>query len=159
MTRHIFVDCKSRLNSAFGSLQDENLLVIDALGDPTLKHARRYHCRRRELRSYDDMSGGIMQFFADQSGEQPSHYAELELDQNYFHRLDALEFTLQHDVSRRLDSIGDVDTFLVGLSRVSKTPISCYLASMGFKVANVSVAPEIGLPSELRRSMRKGSLL
>lgn len=96
-----------------------------------------------------------MQFASEHSGMQPSDEPTLEPDEGYFKRLDALEFTLQHDDSRRLDSLAEADIILVGLSRVSKTPTSCYLGTMGFKVANISLALEVGLPKELKRGMRK----
>ncbi|MEZ6107741.1 MAG: kinase/pyrophosphorylase [Pirellulaceae bacterium] len=58
---------------------------------------------------------------------------------------------MQHDDSRRLDTIDQADIVLVGLSRVSKSPTSTFLGSLGYKTANVSFAPELGLPKELKQ--------
>lgn len=62
---------------------------------------------------------------------------------------------MQHDDSRRLNSIDKADIILLGLSRVSKTPTSAYLGWMGYRVANVSFAPECGIPKEIKLNKKK----
>jgi regulator of PEP synthase PpsR (kinase-PPPase family) len=96
-------------------------------------------------------------FLAEKTGETPLNEFELvhSRDESYFERIDAWEFTMQHDDSRRLDSIKEADIVLVGLSRVSKTPTAAYLGWLGYRVANVSFAPETGLPKELKKCRGK----
>ena len=60
-----------------------------------------------------------------------------KLDENYFKRVDAFEFAMQHDDGQRISTMSDADIILVGVSRTSKTPTSIYLANKGFKVANI----------------------
>jgi regulator of PEP synthase PpsR (kinase-PPPase family) len=71
------------------------------------------------------------------------------LDSQYFERIDAMTFALNHDDGQGLWNIGGADVILVGVSRTSKTPTSMYLANRGLKVANVPLVPEIEPPDEL----------
>ena len=59
------------------------------------------------------------------------------MDEDYFHRIDAMHFTMQHDDGQSMETMGDADIILVGVSRTSKTPTCMYLANRGYKVANI----------------------
>jgi len=72
-----------------------------------------------------------------------------KVDERYFKRIDAIEFTIGHDDGRGAERLHDADIVIVGLSRTSKTPTSFYLAQEGYKVANVPIVPGIPLPEEL----------
>jgi regulator of PEP synthase PpsR (kinase-PPPase family) len=72
-----------------------------------------------------------------------------KVDERYFKRIDAIEYTVGHDDGRGAERLKEADIVLVGLSRTSKTPTSFYLAQEGFKVANVPIVPGIPLPEEL----------
>ena len=72
-----------------------------------------------------------------------------ELDAEYFHRIDAMHFTIAHDDGQHLMDLEKADIVLVGVSRTSKTPTSMYLANRGFKTANVPIVPGLVIPSEL----------
>ncbi len=69
----------------------------------------------------------------------------------YFERLEAIEYTVAHDDGNKPRELHDADIVLVGISRVGKTPLSMYLAVLGWKVANVPLVREIPLPEELFR--------
>jgi regulator of PEP synthase PpsR (kinase-PPPase family) len=58
-------------------------------------------------------------------------------DEGYIERVDAMEFTVQHDDGQNVEELSNADVVLVGPSRTSKTPVSFYLAYRGWKVANV----------------------
>jgi len=72
-----------------------------------------------------------------------------KVDERYFKRIDAIEYTVGHDDGRGAERLKEADIVLVGLSRTSKTPTAFYLAQEGFKVANVPIVPGIPLPEEL----------
>lgn len=67
----------------------------------------------------------------------------------YFERLDAIEYTVAHDDGNKPHELHQADIVLVGISRVGKTPLSMYLAVLGWKVANVPLVREVPLPAEL----------
>lgn len=65
------------------------------------------------------------------------------LHQAYFERVSAIEFSMAHDDGQRPESWPQADIVLVGPSRVGKTPLSMYLAVLGWKMANVPLIPEL----------------
>lgn len=72
-----------------------------------------------------------------------------KMDEDYFKRIEAMEFALQYDDSKDLRGLKNADIILVGLSRTSKTPLSLYLANKGYKTINIPLVPEIPVPDEL----------
>ncbi|MGE3305787.1 MAG: kinase/pyrophosphorylase, partial [Rhizobiaceae bacterium] len=75
--------------------------------------------------------------------------AQLVLDAEYFPRIDALNFTMEHDDGQLTGDLEDADIVLVGISRTSKTPTSIYLANRGIKTANIPIVPGVPLPDNL----------
>jgi regulator of PEP synthase PpsR (kinase-PPPase family) len=71
------------------------------------------------------------------------------LDDDYFRRIDAMHFTVQHDDGQSMDTIVDADMILIGVSRTSKTPTCMYLANRGFKVGNIPLVPGLTLPENI----------
>jgi len=72
-----------------------------------------------------------------------------EMNDEYFERIDAMQYTLMHDDGQNPEGIKDADIILLGVSRTSKTPTSVYLANKGMKTANVPIVPNQDLPHEL----------
>ncbi|MDD6795035.1 MAG: kinase/pyrophosphorylase [Clostridiaceae bacterium] len=70
-------------------------------------------------------------------------------DEDYFSRIEAIEFAIQYDDSKDYRGLKNADVVLVGLSRTSKTPLCMYLANKGIKAINIPLVPEVGLPNEL----------
>lgn len=68
------------------------------------------------------------------------------LDTNYFNRIEALEFAVNHDDGKEPSGYLDADIVILGISRTSKTPLSIFLANNNFKVANLPLMPESELP-------------
>lgn len=71
------------------------------------------------------------------------------LDQEYFRRIDALNFTMMHDDGKIPENLSDADILILGISRTSKTPTSIYLAQRGYKTTNLPLVPAIPLPPSL----------
>lgn len=71
------------------------------------------------------------------------------LDEDYFRKVEAIEFAVKYDDGRDPRGVMKADIVLIGVSRTSKTPLSQYLANKRFKVANVPLVPEVEPPQEL----------
>lgn len=71
------------------------------------------------------------------------------VDDRYFKRIEAIEFTVKHDDGKTLQQLDKADIVLVGISRTSKTPLSIFLSHKGWKVANVPLVLDSKLPEEL----------
>ncbi|EYE87978.1 phosphotransferase [Fervidicella metallireducens AeB] len=91
------------------------------------------------------------------TGKTPAYKpgAVRKLDQDYFKKIEAMEFAIAYDDSKDDRGIKFADVVLIGLSRTSKTPLCVYLANKGIKAANVPLVPEVSLPKELFEIDRK----
>ena len=75
--------------------------------------------------------------------------AQHVLDAEYFRRIDALNFTMEHDDGQLPADLNDADIILIGISRTSKTPTSIYLANRGIKTANIPIVLGVPMPESL----------
>ena len=73
------------------------------------------------------------------------------LDEEYYDRIEAIQFTMNHDDGNLLNDIDKSDIILVGVSRTSKTPTSIYLANKGFRTSNIPLVNENSLPEKLKK--------
>lgn len=71
------------------------------------------------------------------------------VDERYFKRIEAIEYTVKHDDGKTMADLDQSDIVLVGISRTSKTPLSIFLSHKGWKVANVPLVAGTPLPEEL----------
>ena len=74
------------------------------------------------------------------------------LNEEYYDRIEAIQFTMNHDDGNLITEIDKSDIILVGVSRTSKTPTSIYLANKGFKTSNIPLVNENSLPEMLKRN-------
>ncbi len=79
--------------------------------------------------------------------EQPGLYRRL--NQDYFERIAAIDFTMAHDDGKHPEGWKNAEIMLTGVSRAGKTPLSMYLAVLGWKVANLPLVKDIPTPPEI----------
>jgi len=72
------------------------------------------------------------------------------LNEEYYDRIEAIQFTMNHDDGNLINDIEKSDIILVGVSRTSKTPTSIYLANKGYKTSNIPLVNENSLPKKLK---------
>ena len=75
-----------------------------------------------------------------------------KLNEEYYDRIEAIQFTMNHDDGNLINEIDKADIILVGVSRTSKTPTSIYLANKGFKTSNIPLVNENSLPEKLKQN-------
>ena len=75
--------------------------------------------------------------------------AQHVLDEDYYKRIEAIQFTMAHDDGKKVDDINKADVVLLGVSRTSKTPTSIYLANRGYKTVNVPLVLDQKIPKGL----------
>ena len=75
--------------------------------------------------------------------------ATYQLNEEYFDRMEAIDFAVKYDDCKDPRAIKKADLVLIGISRTSKTPLSIYLATKNIKVANIPLVPEVVIPREL----------
>lgn len=87
----------------------------------------------------------------DKTGKEPSHTIGLThlTDNEYFNRVKAIEYAIEHDNGASLDTIDQADLIILGLPRTSKTPLAMHLANMSIKVANFPITLDTKIPEEI----------
>ena len=78
--------------------------------------------------------------------------AQHVLDDDYYRRIEAIQFTMSHDDGKKVDDINDADVILLGVSRTSKTPTSIYLANRGYKTINIPLVLDQKIPNGLKKN-------
>ncbi|MFW6229500.1 MAG: pyruvate, water dikinase regulatory protein, partial [Halanaerobium sp.] len=107
---------------------------------------------------YIDMMDQPLAMLAERLEVEPREEFALKykLDEEYFKRIEAMEFTLRFDDLNESKGIAEADIVLVGVSRTSKTPLSVHLSYLGYKTANVPLVPEVEVhPSVLEDNADK----
>ena len=74
------------------------------------------------------------------------------LDEEYYERVEAIQFTMNHDDGNLINDINKSDIILLGVSRTSKTPTSMYLANRGYKISNIPLINENSVPEYLKKN-------
>lgn len=98
-----------------------------------------------------DVLGGLIAKIAEVLRVEPRAEPGLlhGFSDDYFKRVEAVEFAVRHDDGANLRTLVDADLVLTGISRTSKTPLSMYLAQRGFKTGNVPIIPDLDPPQAL----------
>ena len=81
--------------------------------------------------------------------------AQHVLDEDYYKRIEAIQFTMTHDDGKKTEDLSNSDVILLGVSRTSKTPTSIYLANRGFKTTNIPLVPNQEIPNYLKNENLK----
>ena len=78
-----------------------------------------------------------------------------KLNEEYYDRVEAIQFTMRHDDGNDLKDIEESDIIILGVSRTSKTPTSIYLANRGYKTSNIPLVNENSIPEKLKENAKK----
>ncbi len=81
--------------------------------------------------------------------------AQHVLDDDYYKRIEAIQFTMTHDDGKKLDDVSKADIILLGVSRTSKTPTSIYLANRGYKTVNIPLVLDQKIPKDLTKTTNR----
>ena len=81
------------------------------------------------------------------------------LDEEYYKRIEAVQFTMSHDDGKIISDLQKSDIILVGVSRTSKTPTSIYLANRGYKTANIPIIPNKNLSEQILEKTKKNCII
>jgi regulator of PEP synthase PpsR (kinase-PPPase family) len=144
------VRSKNQVYEALDEVLAANGLVVYTMVNRELARLVHDECDSLGLPSIDLLTPLLMRI-ADFFGHSPRETPGLlhGVDEDYFRRVDAVEFTVKHDDGQETAHLPKADIVLVGVSRSSKTPLSIYLAHRGWKVANVPLVKGIDPPREL----------
>jgi [pyruvate, water dikinase]-phosphate phosphotransferase / [pyruvate, water dikinase] kinase len=124
--------------------------IIHTLVDAELRAYLEDRARSESVSAIDPM-GPLLTHLARKLQQQPLGQPGLfrKLREDYFKRITAIEFAVDHDDGQRTRDLHLAEIVLAGVSRVGKTPLSMYLATQGWKAANVPLVKGVSPPREL----------
>ena len=138
---------RKQLDKVIDLIGKEPGIVLFTIADPDLAEFLEDQCREMGIPCVSVLEP-IFQTFQSYLGKPTKRIvgAQHALDNEYFSRIDALNFTLLHDDGVIPEDVEEADVILLGISRTSKTPTSIYLANRGIKTANIPLVPGVELP-------------
>ena len=131
-------------------VKQEDGLITHTMVNRELRNFLSKICEENGVKHIDFM--GELADYLDENLQIPSLQSPglyREINQQYFDRIEAIEFTLNHDDGMQPQKLHKAEIILTGVSRSGKTPLSVYLAMYGWKVANIPLVKGIEPPKEL----------
>lgn len=124
--------------------------ILHTLMESSLRRELVRRAREQEVAEID-LVGSVLSRVATVVGKEPIGRPGLYQHRrnNIFGRLEAIEYTVEHDDGAKTHELGQAEIVLVGISRVGKTPLSMYLAVLGWRVANIPLVKDLEPPAEL----------
>jgi regulator of PEP synthase PpsR (kinase-PPPase family) len=144
------VESTEQLCELIGSHCGENCIFFFTLAEGPIREEMERCIRERGVNAVDILGPGV-ELLSAASGLLPQAVvgAYRLPDEAYYDRIEAMEFAIKHDDGQQPEGLLEADVVLIGVSRTSKTPLSMYLASKGFRAANVPLVPLSEPPMEL----------
>jgi regulator of PEP synthase PpsR (kinase-PPPase family) len=147
-----YVSDKKALKEVVDEASGVPSIIVYTLVIPDLKRELEELAHSYNIPAVDVM-GPILEALAQITAMTPKMEAGLlhRLDDEYFRRVEAIEFAVKYDDGKDPRGLLYADVVLIGVSRTSKTPVCMYLANKRLKAANVPLVPEVEPPTELFR--------
>jgi regulator of PEP synthase PpsR (kinase-PPPase family) len=133
--------------------KNENSVILYTIVDNNLAKYLAAVSDQKKIPCFGVLGNLILNFskiLNQKASHEPS--GQHALNEEYYDRIEAIQFTMNHDDGNLLNDIEKSDIILVGVSRTSKTPTSIYLANKGFKTSNIPLVNENSLPKKLREN-------
>ena len=135
------------------ALKQENSIILYTIVDNSLAKFLANTCDKKKIPCFGVLGNLILNFsklFNQKASHEPS--GQHALNEEYYDRIEAIQFTMNHDDGNLLSDVEKSDIILLGVSRTSKTPTSIYLANKGFKTANIPLINKDSIPKNLKEN-------
>ena len=136
--------------------QIENCLILYTIVETKLAKYLSQTCERQKIPCFGIL-GNLILNFSKLLNQKATHTpsAQHVLDEDYYKRIEAIQFTMSHDDGMKTEDVKNADVILLGVSRTSKTPTSIYLANRGYKTLNIPLVGKQEIPSILKNEHDK----
>jgi len=138
----------------------ENPIILYTIVNSKLAKYLSDESQKKQIPCFGVLGDLILNFskiLNQRASHQPS--GQHVLDEEYYQRIEAIQFTMNHDDGNQIDDIEKSDIILLGVSRTSKTPTSIYLANKGFKTSNIPLVNENSIPTKLTNKKVKSCII
>ncbi|MDC0078621.1 kinase/pyrophosphorylase [Candidatus Pelagibacter sp.] len=131
----------------------KNSVILYTIVDNNLAKFLGNNCTKKKIPCFSVLGNLILNFskiLNQKASHEPS--GQHILNEEYYDRIEAIQFTMNHDDGNLISDVEKSDIILIGVSRTSKTPTSIYLANKGFKTSNIPLVNENSIPKELKEN-------
>ena len=131
--------------------KSENSIILYTIVDNNLAKYLSNESEKKRIPCFGVL-GDLILTFSKLLNQEASHIPSGQhvMNEDYYKKIEAIQFTMNHDDGNSLDDIGKSDIILLGVSRTSKTPTSIYLANKGMKISNIPLVNEQSVPEFLK---------
>ena len=133
--------------------KEKNSIILYSIVDSNLAKYLAKNSDTKKIPCFGVLGDLILSFsklLNQKASHQPS--GQYALDEEYYKRIEAIQFTMNHDDGNLVKEIKESDIILLGVSRTSKTPTAIFLANKGFKTSNIPLINENSLPEVLKEN-------
>jgi regulator of PEP synthase PpsR (kinase-PPPase family) len=150
LVRHPGVRTREQVLAAVAHAKRDRGIIVHTIVITEIRRLLLRECRQLVIDQVD-LTGPLLGKISVHVERRPLHRPGVSrgLSDEYFRRIDAIQFTVRHDDGQGLEALGEADIVLVGVSRTSKTPLSIFLSMRGWKVANVPLVLGVEPPKVL----------
>jgi len=131
--------------------KNKNSIILYTIVNDKLVKFLIDECNKKTIPCFGVLGELILKFsklLKQEASHQPS--GQHVLNKEYYDRIEAIQFTMNHDDGNNIKDIEKSDILLLGVSRTSKTPTSIYLANRGYKVSNIPLVNVKSIPSKMK---------
>jgi len=133
--------------------RNKNAIILYSIVDSNLAKYLAKTSDEKKIPCFGILGDLILSFsklLNQKASHQPS--GQYALDEEYYEKIEAIQFTMNHDDGNLIKEIKKSDIILLGVSRTSKTPTSIFLANKGFKTSNIPLVNDKSLPEALKKN-------
>lgn len=153
----VFVRTEQQINKIIKECdKKENVIILYTIVETKLAKYLAQACEQRKISCFGIL-GNLILNFSKLLNQKASHTpsAQHVLDEDYYRRIEAIQFTISHDDGMKTEDVKNADIILLGVSRTSKTPTSIYLANRGYKTLNIPLIEHQEIPNILKEEYDK----
>ena len=140
--------------------KEKNSIILYSIVDSNLAKYLAKNSDTKKIPCFGVLGDLILSFsklLNQKASHQPS--GQYALDEEYYKRIEAIQFTMNHDDGNLVKEIKESDIILLGVSRTSKPPTAIFLANKGFKTSNIPLINENSLPEVLKEDPKVSCII
>ncbi len=158
---YVFVRTEQQINKIIKDcINVENSIILYTIVETKLAKYISNKSEENKIPCFNIL-GNLILTFSKLLNQKATHTpsAQHVLDDEYYKRIEAIQFTMSHDDGKKTTDVEKTDIVLLGVSRTSKTPTSIYLANRGFKTMNIPLIPGQNIPESLKSPSLKACVI
>ena len=151
--QYSFTRTENQVLKIFNKIEKkDSAIILYTIVDINLARFLKKKCALKNIPCFSVL-GDLIISFSKILNQEALHIpsAQHRLDEEYYDRIDAIQFTMNHDDGNLVGEIEKSDIILLGVSRTGKTPTSIYLANRGLKTSNIPLIDENSVPKSLKK--------